>query len=214
MSQPFRLAALSAFSRLALTTMLCWALWPCPASAQPATKLHESAAPVPLAPAPPASPQLRPDGAVVFRLAMPNAAKVELHLEGTKDPFPMTKASDGAWSVTVPGLAPQYYSYTFKVDGTDVLDPHNVTFKTSFFSTQNIFLVPGQPPMPWEPANVPHGVLHHHYYRSNIVGINSEYYVTLRPISTRAARRNIRCCTCFTDTATTPARGRAWERPM
>jgi len=181
MSQPFRLAALSAFSRLALTTMLCWALWPCPASAQPATKLHESAAPVPLAPAPPASPQLRPDGAVVFRLAMPNAAKVELHLEGTKDPFPMTKASDGAWSVTVPGLAPQYYSYTFKVDGTDVLDPHNVTFKTSFFSTQNIFLVPGQPPMPWEPANVPHGVLHHHYYRSNIVGINSEYYVYTPP---------------------------------
>ena len=40
---------------------------------------------------------------------MPNAAKVELHLEGTKDPLPMTKVSDGTWSVTVPGLAPEYY---------------------------------------------------------------------------------------------------------
>ena len=35
--------------------------------------------------------------------------------------------------------------------------------------------------MPWEAANVPHGVVHHHYYRSNIVGINSEYYVYTPP---------------------------------
>jgi enterochelin esterase-like enzyme len=180
MSQPFRPAALSVFSRLALVTMLCCAVWPFPANAQPAAR-PEPAAPVPLDAAPPSSPQIQPDRTVIFRLAMPNAAKVELHLEGTKDPFPMAKAADGEWSVSVPGLAPQYYSYTFKVDGTDVLDPHNVTFKTSFFSTQSVFLVPGQPAMPWEPANVPHGVLHHHYYGSNIVGINSEYYVYTPP---------------------------------
>jgi enterochelin esterase family protein len=112
---------------------------------------------------------------------MPNAARVELHLEGTKDPFPMTKAPEGAWSVTLPKLAPQYYSYSFNVDGTDVVDPHNTTLKTSFFSTQNIFLIPGDPPMPWEAANVPHGVVHHHYYRSNIVDRNSEYYVYTPP---------------------------------
>ena len=35
--------------------------------------------------------------------------------------------------------------------------------------------------MPWEAANVPHGVVHHHFYRSNIVGINSEYYVYTPP---------------------------------
>jgi len=160
---------------------LCCVVWPCPANAQPAAKPPQSAAPVPLEPAPPTSPQLQPDGTAIFRLAMPNAAKVELHLEGVKDSFPMTKGSDGAWSATVSRLAPQYYSYTYKVDGTDVLDPHNVTLKTSFFSTQNIFLVPGQPPRSWEPANVPHGVVHHHYYRSNIVGINSEYYVYTPP---------------------------------
>ncbi len=180
MSQPFRPASLSAFSRLALVAMLGCAVWPFAASAQPAAK-PQTAAPIPLAPAPPVSPQLQPDGSVLFRLAMPNAAKVELHLEGAKDPFPMTKGTDGEWIVSVPGLAPQYYSYTFKVDGTDVLDPHNVTLKPSFFSVQNVFLVPGHPPMPWEPADVPHGVLHHHYYHSNIVGINSEYYVYTPP---------------------------------
>lgn len=161
--------------------MVFCVIWAGAASAQPAAKPTQSAAPVPLESAPPVDPQLQPDGTIVFRFAMPNATKVELHLEGVKDPLPMTKAPDGAWSVTVPRLAPQYYSYTFKVDGTDVLDPHNVTFKTSFFSTQNIFLVPGQPPMSWETANVPHGVVHHHYYRSDIVGINSEYFVYTPP---------------------------------
>jgi enterochelin esterase-like enzyme len=180
MSRSFRSTVLSAFSRLALVTILGWSLWCCPANAQTAAK-SPSTAPVPLDAAPSVDPQLQPDGTTVFRLAMPNAARVELHLEGVKDPFPMTKSADGAWSVSVPGLAPQYYSYSFKVDGTDVLDPHNVTFKTSFFATQNIFLVPGQPSMPWEAANVPHGVVHHHFYRSNIVGINSEYYVYTPP---------------------------------
>jgi hypothetical protein len=139
MSQPFRPAARSLFSHLVfsrpvLVTLLCSAVWLCPPRAQPAAKPPESAAPVPLEPAPPASPLLQPDGTVIFRLAMPNAAKVELHLDGTKDPFPMAKGSDGAWSVTVPKLASQYYSYSFKVDGTDLLDPHNVTLKTSLFS--------------------------------------------------------------------------------
>ena len=181
MPQTFRTVAQSRFSQFVLATILCCSVWSAAARAQSAAKPAQSAAPVALAPAPPVSPQLQADGTVIFRLAMANAAKVELHLEGAKDPFPLSKAADGAWSVTVPKLAPQYYSYTFKVDGTDVLDPHNVTFKTSFFSTQNIFLVPGQPPMSWEPANVPHGVLHHHFYRSSIVGINSEYYVYTPP---------------------------------
>ncbi len=173
--------ARSASSRLFLLIPLFAALWAGSASAQAGAKPARIESPVPLQPAPAGMPQLQADGTVLFQLAMPNAAKVELHLEGVKDPLLMTKGADGVWSATVPGLAPQYYSYSFKVDGTDVLDPHNVTLKTSFFSTQNIFLVPGQPAMLWEPADVPHGVLHHHFYRSNIVGINSEYYVYTPP---------------------------------
>ncbi|HTA85141.1 MAG TPA: alpha/beta hydrolase-fold protein [Silvibacterium sp.] len=143
--------------------------------------VQRSAAPVPLVPAPVASPQVDADGSATFRLAMPNAMKVELHLEGVAKPYPMTKAPDGAWTVTVPKLAPEYYSYAYDVDGTSVIDPHNTTLKTSFFSTQNVFLVPGQPPMPWETADVPRGTVHHHFYHSNIVGVNSEYYVYTPP---------------------------------
>ena len=181
MPQPFSPDPLSAFSRFVVATLVCCAIWSGPAGAQAGAKPAESAAPVPLAPAPPVSPQLQPDGSVLFQLAMPNAAKVELHLDGAKEPVPMTKSADGTWSVAVPGLAPQYYSYSFNVDGTHVLDPHNVALKPSFFNVDNVFLVPGHAPMLWEAADVPHGVVHHHYYRSNIVGINSEYYVYTPP---------------------------------
>ena len=184
MSRFFCSAQKSGISRFVLIVLVSSA-WICSAQqpaapAQPAP-VQRSAAPVPLVPAPAASPQLDSNGSATFTLAMPNAAKVELHLENVAAPFAMTKGADGAWSVTVPKLAPQYYSYAFDVDGTSVIDPHNTTLKTSFFSTQNIFLVPGQPPMPWEAGDVPHSEIHHHFYRSKIVGINSEYYVYTPP---------------------------------
>lgn len=140
-----------------------------------------SESPEPLLPAPPASPQVQPDGSAIFRLEMPHAAKVELVLEGGAKPIPMSRGGDGAWSVTVPGLAPEYYSYTYDVDGTQIADPRNVSVKTSFFSVQSVFLVPGHPARPWERAETPHGVIHHYFYQSKIVGIESEYYVYTPP---------------------------------
>ena len=150
-------------------------------TATQARPVQQSAAPTALVPAPPKSPQVDAEGNATFTLAMPNAVKVELRLEGVKDPIPMTKGADGAWTVTVPKLAPEYYSYEYTVDGTSVIDPHNTTVKTSFFHNQSVFLVPGQPAMPWEAADVSHGEVHHHFYRSKIVDINSEYYVYTPP---------------------------------
>jgi enterochelin esterase-like enzyme len=169
------------FSRLVLA-----ALWlsACISAAQQTAApapVQRSAAPTALVPAPAKSPQIDTEGNATFTLAMPNAVKVDLHLENVREPFPMNKGVDGAWTVTVPKLAPQYYSYAYDVDGTSVIDPHNTLVKTSFFNMQSMFLVPGQPPMPWEAGDVPHGEIHHHFYRSKIVDINSEYYVYTPP---------------------------------
>ncbi len=140
-----------------------------------------STAPVPLVPAPPPSPTVEADGSVEFYLTMPHAEKVELLLEGDADPLPMTKTGAGEWSIHVPKLAPEYYSYSFLVDGVSVVDPHNVTIKTSAFRNQNVLLVPGHPAEPWELTEVPHGVLHHYFYTSTIVHRTSEYYVYTPP---------------------------------
>jgi enterochelin esterase family protein len=147
-------------------------------------QVKQSAAPVPLVAARAADPVVNADSAT-FHLKMPNAASVSLNLEGKHEPIPLTKDTAGEWSVTVPGIAPEFYSYSFNVDGTHVLDPLNFTIKTSFFNNDNVFLMPGHPAMPWETADVPHGVIHHHYYHSAVVnGLAddvSQYFVYTPP---------------------------------
>lgn len=145
----------------------------------------KSTAPVPLVAAPQADPQIQPDGSAVFTLTMPNAQAVGLSLENHKEPMLMTKGADGNWTLTVPALAPEVYSYSFNVDGTHITDPRNTQVKTSFFNVDSIFLVPGHPAMPWEMADVPHGNIDHHYYHSKIVSSlensTSQYYVYTPP---------------------------------
>jgi enterochelin esterase-like enzyme len=179
----------SLHSALMCGTLLSACSFDCALHAQQTKAADEKAAPSPLVAAPLKYPELQPDGTAVFRLTMPSAQSVDLHLEGKKDPIPMTKGADGTWSVSVAGLTPEYYSYSFVIDGkpgvegsgTSVLDPNNTFIKTSFFRNQNVFLVPGKPAEPWEVAEVPHGVVHHHFYRSNIVGVDSQYYVYTPP---------------------------------
>ncbi|MBV8116212.1 MAG: hypothetical protein JO300_15820, partial [Silvibacterium sp.] len=79
----FRLGAIVLFAGLCGVPAL---------SQQSATQVRpvqQSAAPTPLMPAPPKSPQVDVEGNATFTLAMPNAAKVELRLEGVRDPIPM-----------------------------------------------------------------------------------------------------------------------------
>jgi enterochelin esterase family protein len=41
--------------------------------------------------------------------------------------------------------------------------------------------VPGPASLPWELNDVPHGVIHHHFYRSVVVGDNHDFYVYTPP---------------------------------
>ncbi len=154
---------------------------------QPGAAVQPATAPVPLVAAPAASPVVHPDGSVEFRLEMPHAQVVTVSLEGFEKPFAMARDAAGVWTYTAPHLEPEYYSYTFTVDGTYVVDPHNQTVKTSFFRVENVFLVPGG--KPWERTDVPHGVVSHHLYQSAVIGAESEYYVYTPPGFDAAAKK-------------------------
>ena len=54
---------------------------------------------------------------------------------------------------------------------------------------------------------VPHGEIHHHFYKSAIVGDNRDYYVYTPPGYDSKAARCIRCFTCCMATATMPVAG-------
>lgn len=78
-----------------------------------------------LFPRPIVSPEFAGDS-VTFRLKAPQASQVMLAGEMLSQPQPMQCDSDGVWSVTLSGIAPEVYCYNFVVDGTQVMDPVNM----------------------------------------------------------------------------------------
>ncbi|HEX7423164.1 MAG TPA: alpha/beta hydrolase-fold protein [Terriglobales bacterium] len=131
------------------------------------------------------SNEVHPDGSITFRYKDPAAGKVLLNLEGAGKPLAMEKDSDGVWSVVTPPLPPEIYGYGFEVDGRSQLDPKNPVIKPNLIFFGNLVTVPGSVPQLWEPREVPHGVVHHHFYTSKVVnGLvdgQSEYYVYTPP---------------------------------
>jgi enterochelin esterase family protein len=78
-------------------------------------------------------------------------------------------------------LAPQIYGYEFMADGVFLMDPNNASIKPNLINPQNMVHVPGTTPQVWEVAAEPHGVIHHHFYKSAVVGDQRDYYVYTPP---------------------------------
>ncbi len=130
-------------------------------------------------PKPVKSPEVHEDRTVTFRFKAPNAQAVQLALEGSK-PVPMTKGEDGIWTVTTEPMEPDIYGYTFVADGTNLTDPSTPGRKPNLLWQSSAVHVPGKD-LPWEHNNVPHGAVRHHFYHSNIVGDERDYFVYTPP---------------------------------
>jgi len=148
--------------------------------------------------APPATPQVPPtsvvspevhaDHRVTFRLRAPNAKEVSVRIDGLSDPLVMQKDAEGIWSATSESLAPDYYGYAFLVDGVTMFDPSNSAPIPNFLYRASALHVPPasgnsrESASPtWEIADVPHGEIHHHFYRSKVVGDERGYFVYTPP---------------------------------
>jgi enterochelin esterase family protein len=139
-------------------------------------------------PAPLVSPEVHADGSVTFRFRAPNAVDVKLALEGT-DPASMQKDDRGVWTMTTAPLAPDYYGYVFVADGVRLIDPENPLLKPNLLTAESQVHVPGPSSLPWELNDVPHGVIHHHFYRSAVAGEDRDYYVYTPPGYDPAAKK-------------------------
>ena len=142
----------------------------------------------PQPPAPLISPEVHSDHRVTFRFRAPNAKEVLLAREGT-EPLPMQKDEQGVWSVTTDPLDPDFYGYSFQADGVRLIDPSNHLMKPNLLNTQSAVHVPGPASLPWEINDVPHGVIHHHFYRSGIVGDDRDFYVYTPPAYNPEAKK-------------------------
>lgn len=133
-----------------------------------------------IGPPPVVSPEVQADHRVTFRLRMPNAKEVSLQLEGTANPIAMQRGQQGVWSVTTDPLTPDYYGYSFIVDGVAIMDPANHASKPNFLYRASEVHVPDTS-APWEAADVPRGEIHHHFYDSKVVGDRRDYFVYTPP---------------------------------
>jgi enterochelin esterase-like enzyme len=122
------------------------------------------------------SPEVHADGSVTFRLGAPNALEVKLALEGA-EPIVMQKDEQGVWSITTAPLAPDYYGYSFVADGVRLIDSANPLLVPNLLTPASAVHVPGLPSLPWELNDVPHGEIHHHFYRSKVAADDRDYYV-------------------------------------
>jgi enterochelin esterase-like enzyme len=130
------------------------------------------------------SHEVNPDHGVTFRYYAPSAQKVTIDLDYDHHPIPMVKGADGLWTLTTPPLQPALHMYSLTVDGTPILDPLNRSVDPNLSFLTNEVTVPGSPQL-WDAADVPHGVIHHHLYRSEVLqglpGGIEDYYVYTPP---------------------------------
>jgi len=158
------------------------------AQTPPSQKPQPQATPPQTPAAPVVSPEVLADHRVTFRLRAANAKEVSVEIDGGGRPLEMRKDGEGIWSATSEPLAPDYYGYAFFVDGVTMFDPSNSAAIPNFLYRASALHVPpaagnpnGSALLPWELADVPHGEVHHHFYRSKVVGDERGYFVYTPP---------------------------------
>jgi len=111
------------------------------------------------------SHEVHPDGTITFRYLDMGAKHVQVSVGGLKAPVAMTNTG-GIWTATTPQLPPEIYWYYFIVDGQPQMDPRNGVVLPNYVYLNNVVVIHEAAPQLWEATDVPHGELHHHFYKS------------------------------------------------
>ena len=132
--------------------------------AQPADRCEPSSLNIPGAP----YPCLHADRSITFRVAAPNAQKVQVRLGGTRE---MTRGADGLWMATIPPQVVGFHYYTIVVDGAVVSDPAARTFFGSGWDNSGIEVPESDADAAYYSAkDVPHGQVSQRWYYSKVTG--------------------------------------------
>ncbi len=126
------------------------------------------------------STEVLPNGRITFRLEAPDARDVQVQCESLPDAG-MVKDGQGVWSFTTAPLEPDYYGYSFLVDEVRAMDLDNPLMVYNLLGSESAAHVPGPASLPWEVNDVPHGVIHRHFYHSAAAGDDRAYFVYTPP---------------------------------
>ena len=139
------------------------------------------------------SPVINEDGTVTFRYQAPKAVKVEVtgdflptqkmevEFNGQKMSYDapgvreLKEGQFGVWEYTTDfAVAPDFYNYTFRVDGNTVIDPNNVFVNRDVASLTSVLLVAkeGARSDLYAVHRVPHGTVSKVWYPSATAGFD------------------------------------------
>jgi enterochelin esterase family protein len=93
----------------------------------------------------------------------------------------LSKDDQGVWSVTAGPLTPDFYSYSFTVDGVKTLDPQNAIIKQGVRSLDNMFFLAGDEAAFQENKPVPHGQIRQVWYQSATLDAQRRMHVYTPP---------------------------------
>lgn len=135
------------------------------------------------------APVVGADRTVTFQLDWPKDAKVELvargdgrHSDFPLPVYPLTRGPDGIWRVTIGPLLPGLHLYRFRVNGTEIVDPGNISVQPFFRGPWSKVEVPDPAPVPWTPrSDVPHGRVEIRRFGDQTVGWTRPVHVYLPP---------------------------------
>ena len=122
------------------------------------------------------SPIVNADRTITLRLRSVTATTVTA--SGDIGDLTLTKDAQNVWSATTAPLEPAIYRYFFTVDGVQIADPGNPDKKGV---VESLVTVPGNPPMPWEVRDVPHGNVTQVPYQSKVFDAQRRYFVYTPP---------------------------------
>jgi enterochelin esterase family protein len=130
------------------------------------------------------SPEILPDHRVTFRIYAPKAPDVMVSGDWQAsfgDRPKLTRDDKGVWAVTVGPLVPDFYSYSFTVDGVRTLDPKNPTIKQGITSLDNMFFVPGAEAAFEDNKKVAHGDIRQVWYESSTLQMQRRMHIYTPP---------------------------------
>jgi len=130
------------------------------------------------------SPEIHPDRTITFRYRAPDAKEVSLtgKLAGTGKKIPLTKGSDGVWTVTVGPVAPEIYGYRFDVDGVSENDPSNPAMQMAYGNCQvEVPVASGDGLAFYDAKQVPHGTVRIETYYSTSIKATRDLWMYTPP---------------------------------
>ncbi len=130
------------------------------------------------------SPEIQPDNKVTFRIYAPHSIGVAINGEWMSGAVPrenLVRNDTGLWVTTLGPLPPEFYGYTFLVDGVTVLDPSNPQIKRDGVRNASVLLVPGKESDLYSVKNIPHGTLSKVWYESPTLNLTRRMYIYTPP---------------------------------